>query len=168
MIIQKKFLISEPNFERELFGNFDENIKLIEKSLNIDVTLREGNLILIGEEKNVEAANSLMNELHTTVSKGKSLDKQSILYSLSLLNDGDENRIQELEGTIVLTKKGTPVQPKTLGQKEYVKLIENNDITFGIGPAGTGKTYLAVAMAVQAFKRDEVTRICLLYTSRCV
>ncbi len=157
MIIQKKFLISEPNFERELFGNFDENIKLIEKSLNIDLTLREGNLILIGEEKNVEAANSLMNELHTTVSKGKSLDKQSILYSLSLLNDGDENRIQELEGTIVLTKKGTPVQPKTLGQKEYVKLIENNDITFGIGPAGTGKTYLAVAMAVQAFKRDEVT-----------
>lgn len=161
LIIQKKFIISEPNFERELFGNFDENIKLIEKSLNIDVTLREGTLILIGEEKNVEAANSLMGELHTSVSKGKSLDKQSILYSLSLLNDGDENRIQELEGTIVLTKKGNPVQPKTLGQKEYVKLIENNDITFGIGPAGTGKTYLAVAMAVQAFKRDEVTRIVL-------
>ncbi|TQQ85732.1 PhoH family protein [Peptacetobacter hominis] len=161
MIIQKKFLISEPEFERELFGNFDENIKLIESTLNIDVTLREGNIILIGDEKNVDAALSLMNELHATVSNGKKLDKQSIMYSLSLLMEGEENRIQELEGTIVLTKKGTPVQPKTIGQKEYVKLIEDNDITFGIGPAGTGKTYLAVAMAVKAFKRDEVNRIIL-------
>ena len=161
LIIQKKFLISEPNFERELFGNFDENIKLIEQTLNIDVTLREGNIVLIGEEKNVEAAMNLMGELSSTVAKGKKLDKQAISYSLSLLMEGSETRIKELEGTIVLTKKGTPVQPKTLGQKEYVKLIEDNDITFGIGPAGTGKTYLAVAMAVKAFKRDEVNRIVL-------
>ena len=113
MIIQKKFLISEPNFERELFGNFDENIKLIEKSLNIDVTLREGNLILIGEEKNVEAANSLMNELHTTVSKGKSLDKQSILYSLSLLNDGDENRIDRKSTRLNSSHVRTPRMPSS-------------------------------------------------------
>lgn len=123
--------------------------------------LREGNIVLMGEEKNVDLAIKLMNELHDTVSNGKSLDKQSITYSLSLLLEGSEMRIKELEDVIVLTKKGKPVQPKTLGQKKYVDLIKSNDITFGIGPAGTGKTYLAVAMAVRAFKNDEVSRIIL-------
>ena len=161
MIIQKKFIVSEEMFERELFGNFDENIKLIENTLNIDVILREGNIVLMGEEKNVDLALKLMNELHDTVANGKTLDKQSIAYSLGLLLEGSEKKIKELEDVIVLTKKGNPVQPKTLGQKEYVDLIRNNDITFGIGPAGTGKTYLAVAMAVKAFKNDEVSRIIL-------
>ena len=148
-------------FERELFGNFDENIKLIEDTLKIDVILREGNIVLMGEEKNVNQALKLMTELHQSVSNGKNLDKQSISYSLSLLLEGSEERIKELEDTIFLTQKGKAVQPKTLGQKEYINLIKNNDITFGIGPAGTGKTYLAVAMAVKAFKRDEVSRIIL-------
>ena len=161
MIIQKKFIVSEEKFERELFGDFDENIKLIESTLSIDVILREGNIVLMGEEKNVDLALKLMNELHDTVSNGKSLDKQSITYSLSLLLEGSEMRIKELEDVIVLTKKGKPVQPKTLGQKKYVDLIKSNDITFGIGPAGTGKNYLAVAMAVRAFKNDEVSRIIL-------
>ena len=157
MIIQKKFIVSEEKFERELFGDFDENIKLIESTLSIDVILREGNIVLMGEEKNVDLALKLMNELHDTVSNGKYLDKQSITYSLSLLLEGSEMRRKELEDVIVLTKKGKPVQPKTLGQKKYVDLIKSNDITFGIGPAGTGKTYLAVAMAVRAFKNDEVS-----------
>lgn len=161
MIIQKQFQIYEQEFEREMFGNFDENVKLIEKSLKIDILLREGKLVLIGEEKNVDMAMKLMNELHSMVKSGKSLDRQAILYSIDLLFDGSEEKIKELEGTIVITKKGNPVQPKTIGQKEYVKLIENNDITFGIGPAGTGKTYLAVAMAAKAFKNDEVSRIIL-------
>ena len=124
LIIQKKFTIADGNFERELFGNFDENVKLIEKTLNIDVILREGNIILIGEEKNVDSALKLMNELHQTVSNGKHLDKQSISYSLSLLLEGSEQKIKELEGTIVITQRGKTVQPKTLGQKEYIKLIE--------------------------------------------
>ena len=161
MIIQKKFIVSEEKFERELFGSFDENIKLIENTLSIDVILREGNIVLMGEEKNVDLALKLMNELHDTVSNGKSLDKQSVTYSLSLLLEGSEMKIKELEDVIILTKKGKPVQPKTLGQKEYVDLIRKNDITFGVGPAGTGKTYLAVAMAVRAFKNDEVSRIIL-------
>ncbi|MDR0879272.1 MAG: PhoH family protein [Clostridioides sp.] len=161
MIIQKKFEISEPKFERELFGDFDENVKLIEKTLNIDVILREGNVILIGEESNVDSASKLMIELQKTVSNGKKLDKQSINYSLSLLFEGSEGKLKELEDTLVITHSGKSVQPKTLGQKEYIKLITDNDITFGIGPAGTGKTYLAVAMAVRAFKRDEVSRIIL-------
>ena len=161
MIVQKNFIVKEETFERELFGNFDENIKLIEETLKIDVILREGNIVLIGEEKNVNQALKLMTELQQTVSNGKNLDKQSISYSLSLLFEGNEERISELEGTIILTQKGKAVSPKTLGQKEYINLIKNNDITFGIGPAGTGKTYLAVAMAVKAFKKDEVSRIIL-------
>ena len=161
MIVQKSFIVKEETFERELFGNFDENIKLIEETLKIDVILREGNIGLMGEEKNVNQALKLMTELHQSVTNGKNLDKQSISYSLSLLLEGSEDRIKELEDTIVLTQKGKAVQPKTLGQKEYINLIKNNDITFGIGPAGTGKTYLAVAMAVKAFKRDEVSRIIL-------
>lgn len=161
MIIQKQFQIYEPEFEREIFGNFDENVKLIEKHLKIDILLREGKLVLIGEEKNVDLAMKLMGELHSMVKSGKKLDRQSITYSLDLLFDGNEEKMKELESTIAITKKGNPVQPKTLGQKEYVKLIENNDITFGIGPAGTGKTYLAVAMAAKAFRNDEVSRIIL-------
>lgn len=161
MIIQKKFIVAEEKFERELFGNFDENVKLIEDALSIDVILREGNIVLMGEEENVDSALKLMNELHQAVANGKTLDKQNISYSLSLLLEGSEEKIKELEGTIVITQKGKSIQPKTLGQKEYIKLIQNNDITFGIGPAGTGKTYLAVAMAVKAFKKDEVSRIIL-------
>ena len=161
MIIQKKFIVSEEKFERELFGNFDENIKLIEEALNIDVILREGNIVLMGKEENVNSALKLMNELHQLVANGKNLDKQNISYSLSLLLEGSEEKLKELESTIVITQKGKSIQPKTLGQKEYIKLIQNNDITFGIGPAGTGKTYLAVAMAVKAFKKDEVSRIIL-------
>lgn len=161
MIVQKNFIVKEDAFERELFGNFDENIKLIEDTLKIDVILREGNIILMGDEKNVNQALKLMTELHQRVSNGQNLDKQSISYSLSLLLEGNEEKIKELEDTIVITQKGKAVQPKTLGQKEYVNLIKNNDITFGIGPAGTGKTYLAVAMAVKAFKKDEVSRIIL-------
>ena len=161
MIIQKKFIVTEEKFERELFGNFDENIKLIEEALSIDVILREGNIVLMGEEKNVDSALKLMDELHQAVSNGKNLDKQSVSYSLSLLIEGSENKIKELESTVLITQKGKSIQPKTLGQKEYINLIKNNDITFGIGPAGTGKTYLAVAMAVKAFKKDEVSRIIL-------
>ena len=161
MITQKKFLIAEQEFERELFGSFDENIKLIEDTLSIDVILREGNIVLMGEEKNVDLAYKLMTELQETVINGKSLDRQSVTYSLSLLLEGSEMMIKELDDVIVVTKKGKAVQPKPLGQKKYIELINQNDITFGIGPAGTGKTYLAVAMAVSAFKKDEVSRIVL-------
>ena len=87
-------MVSEEKFERELFGNFDENIKLIENTLNMDVILREGNIVLMGEEKNVDLALRLMNELHDSVVKGKSLDKQSITYSLSLLLEGSERKIK--------------------------------------------------------------------------
>lgn len=161
MIIQKKIEIEDQVFERELFGNFDENIKLIEEHLKIDVLLREGNIILLGEEENVDAASKLMDELYKLVKKGNSLNRQNISYAIGLLFEGTQHKMQELDDVIAVTEKGKSIQPKTLGQKEYISKIRNNDITFGIGPAGTGKTYLAVAMAVRAFKKDEVNRIIL-------
>ncbi|WP_371025301.1 PhoH family protein [Paraclostridium ghonii] len=161
MIVQKSFEITDDRFERELFGNFDENIKIIEKNLNVDVLLREGNIVLIGQTKNVEKTIEFINELYKNFKIGKTLDKQSIKYAIDLLNEGNKEQIEELEDTIAVTKKGKEVKPKTLGQKHYINLIRNNDITLGVGPAGTGKTYLAVAMAVRAFKKDEISRIIL-------
>ncbi|WP_278681588.1 PhoH family protein [Paraclostridium bifermentans] len=161
MIVQKSFEITDDKFERELFGNFDENIKIIEKSLNVDVLLREGNIALIGQNKNVEKAIEFINELYKNFKIGKTLDKQSITYAIELLNEGNKEQIEELEDTIAVTKKGREVKPKTIGQKHYINLIRNNDITLGVGPAGTGKTYLAVAMAVRAFKKEEISRIIL-------
>lgn len=161
MIVQKSFEITDDKFERELFGNFDENIKIIEKSLNVDVLLREGNIVLIGQNKNVEKAIEFINELYKNFKIGKTLDKQSITYAIELLNEGNKEQIEELEDTIAVTKKGREVKPKTIGQKQYINLIRNNDITLGVGPAGTGKTYLAVAMAVRAFKKEEISRIIL-------
>lgn len=161
MIVQKSFEITDDKFERELFGNFDENIKIIEKSLNVDVLLREGNIVLIGQPKNVDRAIEFINELYKNFKIGKTLDKQSITYAIELLNEGNKEQIEELEDTIAVTKKGREVKPKTLGQKQYINLIRNNDITLGVGPAGTGKTYLAVAMAVRAFKKDEISKIIL-------
>lgn len=161
MIVQKSFEITDDKFERELFGNFDENIKIIEKSLNVDVLLREGNIVLIGQNKNVEKAIEFINELYKNFKIGKTLDKQSVTYAIELLNEGNKEQIEELEDTIAVTKKGREVKPKTIGQKHYINLIRNNDITLGVGPAGTGKTYLAVAMAVRAFKKEEISRIIL-------
>ncbi|MFR9069390.1 MAG: PhoH family protein [Paraclostridium sp.] len=161
MIVQKSFEITDDKFERELFGNFDENIQIIERSLNVDVLLREGNIVLIGQSKNVDKTIEFINELYKNFKKGKTLDKQSINYAISLLMEGNKEQIKELEDTIAVTKKGREVKPKTIGQKHYINLIRNNDITLGVGPAGTGKTYLAVAMAVRAFKKDEISRIIL-------
>lgn len=161
MIVQKSFEITDDKFERELFGNFDENIQIIERSLNVDVLLREGNIVLIGQPKNVDKTIEFINELYKNFKKGKTLDKQSINYAISLLMEGNKEQIEELEDTIAVTKKGREVKPKTIGQKHYINLIRNNDITLGVGPAGTGKTYLAVAMAVRAFKKDEISRIIL-------
>jgi phosphate starvation-inducible PhoH-like protein len=161
LIVQKSFEISDDKFERELFGNFDENIKIIESNLNIDVLLREGHIVLIGQPKNIDRALEFLNELYKNFKSGKTLDKQSIVYAIELLKEGKEEKMQELEDTIVVTRKGREVKPKTLGQKQYINLIKSNDITLGVGPAGTGKTYLAVAMAVRAFKKDEISRIIL-------
>ena len=159
---QKRLEILDDDFQRELFGNFDQNIKKIEEALGVHVVLRDGHIVMIGQEEKLQRAEDLMKELHKVVKSGKNLDLQNVGYSIELLDKGEETQLTALSDDIIaLNTRGNPIMPKTLGQKEYIKLMKENDITFCVGPAGTGKTYLAVAMAVKAFKRDEVSRIIL-------
>lgn len=160
--IQKKIEIRDQEFVKELFGNFDKNINLIQEKLNIDVVQRDGDILLIGDEKRVLLGEKLIKELMGVVKNNENLTLQKITYSIDLLLDGKEEKIQSLSEDIVfVTDTGKPIKPKTIGQKKYIDLINSKDLTFGIGPAGTGKTYLAVAMAVKAFRNEEVNRIIL-------
>jgi phosphate starvation-inducible PhoH-like protein len=145
-----------------LFGSFDENIKLIEKEYGVSIISRGSDLKVVGDAENVSKACRVLNSLLVLISKGESLSEQNIRYVLSLVNEGNEDKLNSMSSdSICITSKGRPVKPKTLGQKKYCEAIRNNTITFGIGPAGTGKTYLAVAMAVTAFRAKEVNRIIL-------
>ncbi len=145
-----------------LFGSFDENIKLIEKEFNVSVISRGTDLKVVGEQENVSKAVRTLNSLLVIIGKGESLSDQNVRYAISLVNEGNEDKLNTMTtGSICITSKGRPVKPKTLGQKKYCEAIRSNTITFGIGPAGTGKTYLAVAMAVTAFRAKEVNRIIL-------
>ncbi|WP_089284596.1 PhoH family protein [Anaerovirgula multivorans] len=155
-------IVQDMNFVKELFGNFDENIKLIKKHLQIDVISREGEIILLGSEKNLKLGEKLVDELENMIKKGESLTSQNVRYIIDMLLEGNQDRIKDLIGdALIMTAKGKPIKPKTLGQKSYLEEIGSKDLTFGIGPAGTGKTYLAVAMAVKAFRNEEVSRIIL-------
>ncbi len=145
-----------------LFGSFDENIKSIEKNFSVTVVNRGGEVKISGEAENVMSASRAINGLLALVTNGETLNEQNVGYVISLVKDGNEDKLGELSGdSICLTTKGRPVKPKTLGQKKYIECIKNNTIVFGVGPAGTGKTYLAVAMAVKAFRSKQVTRIIL-------
>ena len=145
-----------------LFGSFDENIKLIEKEFNVSVISRGSELKVAGDAENVARGVRAINGLLTLINRGETLSDQNVRYVLSLVKDGDEDKLEQMTADCVcITSKGKPVKPKTLGQKKYIETIRRNTITFGIGPAGTGKTYLAVAMAVTAFRAKEVNRIIL-------
>ncbi len=145
-----------------LFGSFDENIKLIEKEYSVSIISRGTDLKVVGDAENVSKATRALNSMLMLISKGESLTNQNVRYVLSLVNEGNEDKLSSMSGdSICITSKGKPVKPKTLGQKKYCEAIRNNTITFGVDPAGTGKTYLAVAMAVTAFRAKEVNRIIL-------
>ena len=145
-----------------LFGSFDENIKIIEKQYGVDVTNRGADIKIGGEPENVAQAARAVSGLLTLLNKGEALNEQNVRYVISLVNDGGEDRLAAMPNDcICITAKGKPLKPKTLGQKSYAEAIKNNIITLSIGPAGTGKTYLAVAMAVAAFRAKEVNRIIL-------
>lgn len=161
-LAQRKIQVQNMDFVGELFGNFDENIKLIRNALNVDIHLRDGEIVVTGDENNVHLGEKLILELMDIVTKGENLSNQNVSYAISMLLDGNEEKVKELvEDVIFITDKGKPIKPKTIGQKNYIKSIENNDLTFCVGPAGTGKTYLAVAMAVKAFRNEQVNRIIL-------
>lgn len=145
-----------------LFGSFDENIKYIEKKYSVSVVCRGAEMKISGEAENVSLAVRAVNGLLDLINKGESLNEQNVRYVTSLVDEGDEDQLKSMNGScICMTTKGRPVKPKTLGQEKYVQAIRDNTIVIGVGPAGTGKTYLAVAMAVSAFRAKEVNRIIL-------
>ena len=145
-----------------LFGSFDQNIKTIEKEYNVSVLIRDSELKISGDAENVMKAAKVIDGLLSFINKGEALNDQNIRYCMSLVNEGSDEKIETLAGDcICITAKGKPIKPKTMGQKNYCSCIKNNTITIGVGPAGTGKTYLAVAMAVTAFRAKEVNRIIL-------
>ncbi len=145
-----------------LFGSFDENIKLIESQYNVKVISRGSEIKVSGDAENVSKAVRAISGLLMLINRGDALSEQNVRYVLSLVNEGNEDKLTEMTGDCVcITAKGKPIKPKTLGQKRYLECIKNNTITLGAGPAGTGKTYLAVAMAVNAFRAKEINRIIL-------
>lgn len=146
-----------------LFGSFDENIKVLEETYAVKITSRDGEIKVLGDAEGVSKASKAIGGLLMLVNKGEVLTEQNIRYVMDLVEDGDDQNIVNLTDSdcICITTKGRPVKPKTLGQKKYVEAIRDNTVVVGVGPAGTGKTYLAVAMAVTAFRAKQVNRIIL-------
>ena len=145
-----------------IFGSFDENIKKIEKSFSVNIVNRGDGVIISGAENSVKRAGSVFSQLVALAENGETIGEQSINYLISSVGDEHFGDIERLCGdTICVTTSGKPIKPKTLGQKKYVDKIRENTLVFCIGPAGTGKTYLAMAMAVAAFKKMSVNRIIL-------
>ena len=145
-----------------LFGSFDENIHLIETEFGVTVANREGELRVNGEAEDVMLASKALTALLTLSNRGEAISEQNVRYVIALARAGQEDKIGELtQDVICISAKGRPVKPKTIGQKTYVRSIAENAVTIGVGPAGTGKTYLAVAAAVAAFRERKINRIIL-------
>ncbi len=145
-----------------VFGEFDHNIKQIERTLGISVIARDGELKIIGDESKADKAVRVIEQLVNLAKNGNTISDQNVNYALSLVFDDKEAAISEIDRDLIgFTLAGKPIKPKTIGQKKYIDLIRQNMIVFGLGPAGTGKTYLAMAMAISAFKNNEVNRIIL-------
>ena len=148
--------------EKNVFGQFDIFAKKIERALHVTLIARNGKVKVLGEEKNVERAQQVVSQLTELSRRGNTIQEQNVDYALSLtMEDSAEDILTIDKDLICHTLQGKPIKPKTLGQKKYVDAIREKMITFGLGPAGTGKTYLAMAMAITAFKRNEVGRIIL-------
>jgi len=145
-----------------LFGNQDSNIKFIEQQFKVRIVTRDGEIAIIGEEQDVQAVKELFQQMIQVLKRGNSLTASDVKYFVTLAKNGKGESINDLyDGIVCYTHRGKVIKPKTVGQKHYISAIKKNDIVFAIGPAGTGKTYLAMAMAVTAFKEKEVTRIIL-------
>ncbi|MBC8590765.1 PhoH family protein [Lachnospiraceae bacterium NSJ-29] len=161
-MIEKSLSIENNQIISEIFGELDENINIINNELDIKVLMGDGSIRLVGKEDNINLGEKLIYELINIINVQRKLEKQDIKYAIQLIRNGDQDKIKDLlKEVICITSTGKSIKPKTLGQKRYIDGIKKNDIVFGIGPAGTGKTYLAMAMAVQAFKNREVSRIIL-------
>ena len=145
-----------------VFGSFDENTKRIEEALDVKIVNRGTDLKVSGEEENVDKAIRTLEGLLALSAKGETIDEQRVRYLITLVNEGNDDSIAQMAKDVVcITAKGKPIKAKTIGQQKYMKAIQKNTITIGVGPAGTGKTYLAVAAAVAAFRERTVNRIIL-------
>ena len=150
------------DLEGNVFGQFDEHLKLIERTLNVTLISRDGILKILGTEGSASQAKKLIGELAVLAQRGNTITKQNVSYALALAMEQRNEVLTEIDKDFICnTIQGRPIKPKTLGQKEYVEQIRKKMIVFGVGPAGTGKTYLAMAMAVTAFRNEEVSRIIL-------
>ena len=154
--------ISEPKVLKELFGHLDEHTKMIEEAFSVHIRQEDDGLTVRGEDEPVRQAAIVLQNLIEAIHKQKRVDKKDVGYSIDLVRAGIEDSFTSLlDDVIVYTEMGRPIRPKTLGQKRYLDAIRSHDVVFGIGPAGTGKTYIAMANAVKAFKEKEVNRIIL-------
>ncbi len=161
-IISEKMYVDEPERFIALFGLNDENIDLIRRELNVQIFAHGNEITLTGEEEKVRLARLTLDKLLEIIARGDPIDRSRIRYAIDLASEGNADRIGEImRDVIAITYKGRQVKCKTLGQKKYVDAIKKNTLSFGIGPAGTGKTYLAVAMAVVALKNKDIERIIL-------
>ena len=162
-LVKKSVKVDERSVQL-LFGQFDKNIRKIEKTFGISYIYRNDELSIEGEETSVDKALDVINDLLVISRKGNDLTDQNVDYAISITTSGEGGKVSDLEGDdelICHTLAGRPIRPKTFGQKKYVEAIDKNMIVFGSGPAGTGKTYLAMAKAITAFKKGEVERIIL-------
>lgn len=145
-----------------LFGSFDENVRLIEQQYNVTVTCRGTEIKVFGDEEGVSFAVRAITGLLSLINKGEAITDQNVRYVMTMVEEGAEDKVASLSDDVIcITTTGKPVKAKTLGQKKYIQAIRDSTISIGVGPAGTGKTYLAVAMAVRAFRAHEVNRIIL-------
>ena len=161
-MIEKTIEVERMEHVIQVFGSFDQNLRIIEQELSVKVLDRDDRIHILGEAENVMLAEKAINGLLTLAARGEGIDAQNVRYILKLVSEGRESKIQELAGDVIcITAKGKPIKAKTLGQRDYCEAIRKNTVTLGIGPAGTGKTYLAVAAAVAAFRAEEVNRIIL-------
>ena len=148
--------------QKELFGQFDQYVKKIERALQVTVLSRDGEIKILGSPTNAVRAKKIFESLDTLARRGTPLTEQNVDYTISLSYEEKEDAVVAIDGDCIChTINGKPIKPKTLGQKSYVDAIRKKMIVFGVGPAGTGKTYLAMAMAITAFKNEEVSRIIL-------
>ena len=159
---EKSVVVTNIDAMLNLFGSYDENIKIIQSELGVDILSRGSNIKITGPDRSVERAFSCLNGLLKIAERGETISEQQVRYFISMAGEGDPDEIAGLsDGGICVTTSGKIIKPKTLGQKKYIDSISENTISFGIGPAGTGKTFLAVSMAVRSFKAHDVSRIIL-------
>ncbi len=162
MSIMETIIDIPAEHEKNVFGGFDAYVKIIERALNVTLIARNGEIKVIGAAEDVTKAKSIFLQLLELSKRGNTITEQNVNYALSLSYEDKESAIVEIDKDLIChTINGKPIKPKTLGQKSYVDLIRKKMIVFGVGPAGTGKTYLAMAMGITAFKNDEVNRIIL-------